>query len=101
MKVQLNGAMYRVWWWHNQYDHPRTAPPHSAVTMCGIETGDRTAAPTTCIQVGFGAARCSVKDKFSKQAGRKIALARALKAFNKSERAAFWRKYDQEIGLAK
>ena len=45
--------------------------------------------------VGWGEAWCSVKDRFDKERGRKIALGRALKAgeFGKEEREKFWEAY--------
>ena len=53
------------------------------VTTCDIIAGE--------IIFGSGAALCSEKDQFNRARGRKIAFARAVKAFNRNEREAFWK----------
>lgn len=43
-------------------------------------------------------ARCSKRDQFNRNTGRKIALARALTSFPRYERRAFWQAYYQARG---
>jgi hypothetical protein len=53
--------------------------------------------------VAFGTARCSSGDNFSRNTGRKIALARALTNFGleKSERTSVWESYFKIVGKKK
>ena len=43
--------------------------------------------------ISTGTAQCSKRDNFQKEAGRKIALARAIKDFSQEERTEIWKKY--------
>ena len=46
-------------------------------------------------QKAHGVAKCSSKDQFSKNVGRKIALTNAIKPFRKEARQQFWNAYFQ------
>ena len=43
--------------------------------------------------ISVGETYCSRKDQFSKEKGRKISLERAIKNFNRKERAKVWLEY--------
>ena len=43
--------------------------------------------------MGFGWASCSDKDQFNKNTGRKVALSRALRSFDREFRKKVWRAY--------
>ena len=45
--------------------------------------------------VSHGVAKCSVKDQFNKNTGRKVALTHALELFGKWERGQVWNAYFQ------
>jgi hypothetical protein len=62
-------------------------------TICYILAGDTV--------VAKGKAMCNLKaDRFDKNAGRKLSMARALEAMPKAVRTAFWAKLHQKVGLA-
>lgn len=48
---------------------------------------------TTDRLVNTGVAKCSHRDNFCKETGRRVSLGRAVKAFSKSRRAAIWEEY--------
>ena len=93
-------AEYHVHFWHN--------PPRQ--TVCTLHHGDcpplwnRTALPR-CSKIGAveGIARCSVRDRFVRATGRKIALARAMKAqgIPRVERRVLWAVYFGRINGAR
>lgn len=47
----------------------------------------------------IGSAICSPTDRFERRIGRKVALAHALKAFPRPERAKIWAQYFSLTGL--
>lgn len=77
MKVNINNVDY---WITFKYFNNK-------VTTCIIETQG-------FVEVCSGTCYLSENDRFVKETGRKIALARALKyVFNKEERTQFWNAY--------
>lgn len=46
-------------------------------------------------QKAHGIAKCSSKDQFNKNTGRKVALTNAIKSFRKEARQQFWEGYFQ------
>lgn len=83
---------YKVTFRHRQY-HPSVWC--HGVTECFMYKN------TTDKRVGWGIAICSRQDNFNKSIGRKIALARALKSFDKETRTRFWSKYHEVQGGVK
>jgi len=84
--VESAGKVYRVAFWHVRggvWDNPR-ATSRTTCVIIELPSG---------IVAGSGHADCSSKDNFNKQTGRKLAFARALKQFDRSERRVFWEKY--------
>lgn len=79
---------YGVSWHHLQDKDVR----YTSCNIVWLEEGKPFA---ECTIVGVGHAQCHVKDKFVKETGRKISLARALEegGFDKDEREVFWNYY--------
>ncbi len=86
MKFGQDGIEYRIVFSHEQCpDGPRI----KSVTTCRIVVK-----VNGTIQLwSSGYAYCSVKDVFSKETGRKVALTRALKEFDKEFRTRAWKAY--------
>jgi len=83
---------YKVRFAHSQYPSGTWC---KGVTTCEIfnafdESG-----------VGYGLTYCSRSDQFNKATGRKVALTRALKAFDKETRTRFWKAYFKAQGGVK
>ena len=90
-------AEYRVKFAHSRLPERlqfHNNPLAKALTVCVIEKKDFSDGR------GVGEAWCSRKDQFSYSIGRKIALARALKAsgFDKPTRSLFWEAYFKKRG---
>lgn len=49
----------------------------------------------------IGTAICSRQDQFNRAVGRKVALTRALKPFDKETRTRFWKRYFEVLGGVK
>ena len=91
MKVNLYGrnATYDVYWKHD----PNSHYDGKRLTVCNIN--QYTSEKGKMIEVGGGCAQCSRSDQYCKETGRKVSLAKALKAikFTRGERAEFWKAY--------
>jgi len=78
---------YRVWFKHNRdpVGIPNSSYTAQGMTTCIIERSE--------IVVSTGKAWCSFSDIFCKGTGRKLSFTRALSAFDRPTRAAFWKEY--------
>ncbi len=70
MKFTLSNVNYEVKWSYEYYD-PEIYTT-SVVTRCRITTDED--------MIGYGDARCSVKDRFNRRDGMKLTLMRALQS---------------------
>lgn len=84
MYLNFKGMNLRIFWNYQQLDR-------KTVRCCITKAKDDFFA--------IGQAECSSKDKFDKEKGRKLSLARALAAagLTKSERICFWTAYFNRI----
>ncbi len=82
--VNLNNQTYRIGFGYN-----RPADKSQQETIAFIKNMDTDVVIT-------GISRCSKRDNFEKEVGRKLALKRALESspFNKEERSAIWEVYE-------
>lgn len=88
MKVTIEDKEYLVRWKH----YTQNRMPCS--TVCNIDIEE--------VSISCGYSTCAKSDHFSKQVGRKISLARAIKdRFSYEERKLVWQAYDEQIGLDK
>lgn len=97
MRFLVNGNLYDVMF-EKQYrlDHFDRVSSPLEDTRCTISTVDESIkGPEKYECVGEGMAYLSHNDEqdFDKWVGRKLALGRALRPFNKKDRAEFWRIY--------
>jgi len=77
MRFEVGGQEYEL---HFQHTHTKgQSPQFSVITVAKI---NRDAGPKKWETVATGHALCSTRDHFSKERGRKIALARALKVWD-------------------
>jgi len=92
--VKINGQEKKVFFSHGreektvvQKDGNEVVQTHPANTTCKITQNDEV--------IGEGQAVCSAKDRFEYEAGRKIALTRALinAGLTSSERKKVWQTY--------
>jgi hypothetical protein len=94
LKCKLSGSnsSYIVKW-----QHIRNDAKLGNMTVCSIFAGD----PDSINQYVLhkGEALCISGDQYSKDTGRKISMNRAIKAFPKDVRAAFWAAYEEQIGF--
>lgn len=83
MKVQIDNAEYRFFF---RYERDRHGHPKSVT--CVIVSGESAA---------YGTARCHKMDKWDRQAGRRLALTRALDdgRFARACRLKFWEEYNR------
>lgn len=79
-QVTVDGKRYRVIFAYAKVDDGRIA------TGAFIRNEENAV-------IHFSDAVCSKKDNFSKEKGRKLALARLVKDFPREVRAAFWKAY--------
>lgn len=81
---------YKIWFKHHIYNE-RELPftYHRGETYCYIEHGEE----PISIEVAF----CSKDDQFHKPTGRKVALTRAIKNFDKEFRTKIWKAYWNKI----
>ncbi len=87
MLVQLGEIKYIVKWKH-------VVPIEGWMrgrTDCEIKNADSP-------EIRMGTARCSRKDQFNKNEGRKCSLKRAVSHFKKSQRRKFWEAYAEMRG---
>lgn len=84
MKVE---NYYVKWQYHNKVVMDKKGKNHDCVrTECTIVTNLGN-------HHSHGNAVCSIKDTDEKEIGRKVSLTKAIKYFNKIERAKFWEVY--------
>ncbi len=89
MKVQFRGKTH---WITFRYEKPSTYTKHgklqnhNGITHCIIETEG-------FYPVASGASICIKGDRFNKETGRKLSLARALESLDKEDRTIFWDAY--------
>ena len=95
-----DGYSIKVRWQHDRNEDARllTEVPNAGITSCFLGRLDAEM-PGAIV----GMARCSLKDTYCRQAGRKWSLRRALAktGLTRSQRRHVWYIYDQEIGLVK
>jgi hypothetical protein len=93
-KVYFRHIPPQDWQEYARKEHPEqwleneTGAPFDRVqglTMCTVECPER------INNVGFAA--CSKDDNFDRKVGRKVALAEALKVYDKAFRTKIWEKY--------
>jgi hypothetical protein len=75
---------YKVFFRHARLEEPQR------YTTCFILPVDCT---NTEEALAIGTATCSRGDNFDRAIGRKVALAKALKGFDRETRKAFWQAY--------
>lgn len=88
MRVKIDESEYIVNWVHSRIHHSNNhIERKDSATLCRIIL------PNGKIYTGI--ARCSKRDNFCKDIGRKVSLTRALKSagFDKAERRIFWKTY--------
>ena len=96
MRITVNGTPHQVDFFHRFAPAVIWREGEAGFTGCWL---DAVPAPD-----GFrpfqGLATCAAKDMFCKATGRKVALARALKArgYHKAWRTAFWAAYFTQAG---
>jgi hypothetical protein len=88
MRASIDGSSWRFWF--RYLAEGTTALPDRKITRCQLASET---APTFVLAEGL--AYLHPKDRFEREAGRKLALSRALRAagFDKPYRAAFWQAY--------
>jgi len=79
MKVTVDGIIYKVWFQHS----PELQFEDVPTTIAYIAEADGGG-------VVRGMTKCSPQDTYTRAKGRKIALARALRAFSKDSRRQVW-----------
>jgi hypothetical protein len=90
--TNVDGVAYVITW---KYDYiPITRRKGNKVTpitcrrvLCSLQSSE------TPERIHYASAICSPKDRFSKEAGKKIALARVLNEIPRNKRINFWRDY--------
>ena len=99
MKVQVNGKEYdvrfrRIYRKNSKADGTNNCPEGFLIdTSCSIKEVKNGVAPKEWRLVSKDFSELSLKDKFSKKEGQKIALALAVKKFPKKQRINFWNKF--------
>lgn len=92
MRVTYNENDYTVWWHYIRDHNPAERSYHSEFTECHIE---RKGAEDFEIVVDT-ARKAPEETNFSKETGRRVSLARALKQLfpaDREARAIFWARY--------
>ena len=72
------------------------AAPWDIITTCLVHTGDclfTQGSLKYCVKGQIGTAKCSRKDQYSRRAGAKLALARAIQSLSQEIRQQIWRAY--------
>ena len=82
VKIKEDEVLF-VDWIHNQM--PYSEGLHNYATICIIKKNN--------VPERAGIARCSKKDNFCRETGRKISLARAVKIYDKETRREIWETY--------
>ena len=83
---------------HTIYEDGRQVPEWA--TYCGIHEGPCTVKGCAMNPQPYqGAAYCNPGDQFSKKAGRKISLGRALKPLPRSLRQQIWEQYFKVVKI--
>ncbi len=86
MKVTINNQNYWITFNYKVSGH-ELAHSNSVITKCVIETQGFS-------EITSGTAVCNLEhDRFVKETGRKLSLARALKFFDRDTRKLFWDAY--------
>lgn len=87
MRVETSDGVYEVRWFHT---NNHTANRKKSMTEClivkHIDENLKQA-------MGNNIAKCSKRDNFCKETGRKVSLARAIEAFDKPVRTEIWKAY--------
>ena len=93
MRINIDGRDYSFKFYHKN-DQPFTSKLSRKVKQTPLERA------TTCIifneegvEVSSGVANVHPKDNFNKEKGRKIALSRAIKTWDKEYRSQVWSEY--------
>lgn len=92
MKVQINNQKsFWITWKYSEELNPLTFAT-TRVTTCKIVDDSIQGSP---FPIASGTSRCHENDRFVKEAGRKLSLARAIRSLNipKSERKIIWETY--------
>ena len=89
LKLEIEGTKYYISWIHDRV-WPAEVTGDNGGTWCGIF--DRPDSdPEKPVWEGF--AYCSLKDKFSKETGRKVSLTKALALWPREKRKLVWEAY--------
>lgn len=88
MEFSYGAAPHCVPYWIN-FRYDRKPPPNSSVEVRSV----RCVIATDSGGLSFGRSWCHQNDQFSKETGRKLALARALKEFDRGFRTVAWKAY--------
>ncbi len=96
MKFIIGDVEYRIIFWH--YTTPVAIMPvvgkqdHIKVTRCAIvHAGEQFSDEKNWLTIGY--AHCHPSDNYSKETGRKLSLARAIKDLQKQHRRTIWQAY--------
>lgn len=85
LKVKIEDTVYWITWFHS----PHEFLSGNGSTCCEVfDSPLRGVDPTW---IGF--AYCSLKDKYSKETGRKLSLAKALAGWPREKRKLVWEAY--------
>jgi hypothetical protein len=72
-----------------RFYHTRKFRKQPRLTFCAVLRRDQTGTTTLL----SGRAKCSKKDNFNKEAGRKLSLARAIAVLPRDDRGVIWSTY--------
>ena len=92
MKVQINSQKsFRITWKYSEVENLETSQI-SRITTCRIVDDSIQGSP---FHAASASSRCHENDRFIKESGRKLSLARAIRSLNipKSERKIIWETY--------
>lgn len=105
MLVQVYETKYVVSWQHSLPGIVKIGSKDIKTrgsTSCTIRKLNKNGSFSAMCRYGrtkcYGSARCSVKDQYSKNEGRKLSLERAVSYFKKSQRKKFWEAYAEMRG---
>ena len=101
MKINIDGRDYSFKFYHkNNGDTQGKQPTQPATKLSRKVLSAPVERATTCIifneagdQVTYGVSNVHPKDNFCKEKGRKIALSRAIKSWDKDYREQVWNEY--------
>jgi len=85
MKIETSIGTLKIRWKHSQENGMLGPVPIKGLSQCSVLLED--------MNIGVGVAGCSVRDVFSKEAGRRVSLKRAIETLPRPVRAEIWAGY--------